>query len=177
MAGPLPPRIWIVGPCGSGKSYTADLLAARAGVPAVHLDDIHWNPGWVESTDEEMRPRVDAATAGPGWVADGNYTRIARDLRDRADLVVWLDLPFRTTFPRVVSRTFGRLARREVCCNGKYESLRETLLSPKSVLWWSITTHLRTRRRLEAELASKAHVRLRSARAVAAFLDGGPAAQ
>jgi adenylate kinase family enzyme len=165
-----PRRIWIVGPSGSGKSYTADMLAARAGVPAVHLDDIHWNPGWVESTDDEMRPRVEAATSGPGWVVDGNYTRIAGDLRERADLVLWLDLPFRVTFLRVVSRTFGRLARRETCCNGNRESLRETLLSPQSVLWWAITTHLRTRRRLGAELASKPHVRLRSPREVAEFL-------
>jgi adenylate kinase family enzyme len=165
-----PRRIWIVGPCGSGKSHVADLLAARAGVPAVHLDDLHFEPGWVEVPDHEMRVEVDAATAAPGWVVDGNYGGVARDLRRRADLVVWLDLPFRTTFPRVVARTFSRWARRETCCSGNREGFRDTFLSRQSIFWWAITTHRRTRRKLEDELASQPHVRLRSPRDVSAFL-------
>ncbi len=175
MAGALPRRIWIVGPCGAGKSYTADLLAAHAGVPAVHLDDLHWKPGWVASTADEMRPKVDAATAGPGWVVDGNYGRVSDDLRRRADLVIWLDLPFRTTFPRVVSRTFRRLIRGEACCNGNRESVREAFFSRQSVLWWAIKMHLRTRRKLEDELATTPHVRLRSAQEAAAFLENSMA--
>jgi adenylate kinase family enzyme len=166
----LPPRIWVVGPCGSGKSHVADLLAARAGTSAVHIDDLHWKPGWVASSSDELRPRIDAATAGPRWVVDGNYGSVSRDFRPRADLVVWLDLPFTTTFPRLVGRTFRRWARKETCCNGNRESLRTTFLSRESVLRWAITTHRRTRRKLTEELASRPHVRLRSRREVALFL-------
>jgi adenylate kinase family enzyme len=39
-------RLWIVGPPGSGKSILADRLGALLSCPVVHLDEIHWLPGW-----------------------------------------------------------------------------------------------------------------------------------
>jgi adenylate kinase family enzyme len=166
----LPPRVWIVGPCGSGKSWLADRLAVLRGVPAVHLDDLHHLPGWRESPPEELRAKVDAATRGPAWVADGNYSTVIADLRARADLTVWLDLPFHVTFPRVVSRTLRRAFTGELCCNGNRESLVTAFFRRDSILLWSITTHRRTRRGLGQRLATLPHVRLRTRRDVAEFI-------
>ena len=33
---------------GAGKSTLARALGARAGLPVIHIDPIHWMPGWVE---------------------------------------------------------------------------------------------------------------------------------
>jgi len=166
----LPPRVWIVGPCGSGKSWLCERLASRRGVPAVHLDDLHHLPGWRQALPEELHAKVEAATRGPAWVADGSYGSVIADLRGRADLVVWLDLPFRVTFPRVVSRTFRRAFTGELCCNGNRESLVTAFLRKDSIFLWAITTHRRTRGRLAEQLAPLPHVRLRTRRAVAEFV-------
>ena len=139
-------------------------------MPAIHLDDLHHLPGWRESPPEELRAKVDAATRGAAWVADGNYGSVIADLRARADLVVWLDLPFHVTFRRVVSRTLRRSITGELCCNGNRESLVTAFFRRDSILLWAITTHLRTRRRLTEQVASIPHVRLRTRRAVAEFV-------
>lgn len=46
-------RVMIVGQPGSGKSRLAQALGARTGLPVVHIDTIHWQPGWVERSFNE----------------------------------------------------------------------------------------------------------------------------
>jgi adenylate kinase family enzyme len=49
-------RVMIVGQPGSGKSTLARKLGQRTGLPVIHIDTIHWQPGWVErSWDEKTR--------------------------------------------------------------------------------------------------------------------------
>ena len=115
-------------------------------------------PGWIEPPDDEMRADVDAVTGQARWVVEGNYDRVMNDLRKRADLVVWLDLPLRTTFPRVLVRTFRRLTRGETICNGNRESLRMALLTRESILVWAVRSHRPHRRRSAQELAARPHV-------------------
>jgi adenylate kinase family enzyme len=170
MAVALPRRIWIVGPTGAGKSTLASALAARLGVPAIHLDDIHWQPGWVELPRAELIERVGPIVAGDAWVIDGNYSDVRRAHGSRAELFVWLDPPFAVAFFRVLRRTLSRAAKRELCCNGNTESLTNAFFTRDSVLLWVIHTHGGRRRQLTDEMKSKPHVRLRSAREVAAFL-------
>lgn len=108
-------RIQVMGPSGSGKTTVALRLAAALGVPHVELDALHWLPGWAERDAQEFRDRVHAATEGDGWVASGNYTRRALDiLRERADMIVWLDLPLHTTIPRILARSWRRWRAREL---------------------------------------------------------------
>jgi adenylate kinase family enzyme len=49
-------RVMIVGQPGSGKSTLARKLGQRTGLPVIHIDTIHRQPGWVErSWDEKTR--------------------------------------------------------------------------------------------------------------------------
>ena len=171
MAGELPRRIWVVGISGAGKSTVADTLAARLGVTAVHLDDIHWQPGWVELPRAELIARVGPLVAGDAWVIDGNYSDVRRAHGERTELYVWLDPPLVTAFFRVLRRTLRRIARDEVCCNGNKESLANAIFGPDSVLWYVVRMHGPRRRKLTEEMAGKPHVRLRSRRDVAAYLE------
>ena len=156
----------MVGPCGSGKSTVAVRLARVLGVEATHLDDIHWKPGWVESTPAEEQAALARVLAQSVWVVDGNYSALRGAWRDAVELFVWLDLPLNVTLPRLLSRCLVRAFKRVPCCNGNTESLRGTLFSKESLLLWALTTHQRRKRQLAQELAGRPHVRLRSARAV-----------
>ena len=171
MADPLPRRIWIVGPTGAGKSTVAAALAARLGVSAVHLDDLHWAPGWVERSEQDLIDRLAPLVAGDAWVVDGNYSHARRAHGGRAELFVWLDLPFRTTFPRLLRRAVNRSFSGETCCNGNRESLSRAFLHKDSILLWSIRTRFIGRRDYAEEFATRPHLRLRSAREVSAFVE------
>lgn len=100
-------RIAVIGCSGAGKSRLAKELAARLGVPAIHLDARYWRPGWVETPADEWEAKQPELFAGDAWVADGNFHGTLRHRTARADTVVFLDFPRRTCLLGV----FGRLLR------------------------------------------------------------------
>lgn len=97
-------RIMVVGPAGSGKSTLTRDLGALLNLPVIHLDTLYWRPGWVEPPFDEFAEQVAAAAAGDRWVIDGNYSRAFAPRFARADLVVFLDFPRRTSLWRVTKR-------------------------------------------------------------------------
>src|SRR3954453_4126454 len=162
----------VVGTTGSGKTWFARALAARLGVRHIELDEVHWGPNW--TAREDFRGRVAAATAAESWVTDGNYSKAQDLVLSRADTVVWLDVPFRVIFPRLVRRTTGRLISREPMWNGNREPILG-LLYPEGPVIWSVRTFRPNRRKYEAMFSSPDHARLdvhrlRSAQEAAAFL-------
>jgi len=105
-----PARVAVAGTSGSGKTTTAGRISALLGVPYVELDDLHWGPDW---TPRETFPAdVRGLVAQDRWVTDWQY-RVARPLvADRAEMIVWLDLPLRVRLWRVIRRTVTRRLRR-----------------------------------------------------------------
>ena len=76
-------RVFVTGAPGSGKTT----LSRQLGLPVFEMD----------------RGEAPADLDGE-WVVDGVFTwDIARYLT-RADVIVWLDLPMRTTIPRILRR-------------------------------------------------------------------------
>lgn len=138
-------RISIIGTSCAGKSTFARQLAAAHAIPHVELDDIHWNPNWIETPDDILRERVRAEIARDAWVIDGNYQQIRSELWARADTVIWLDYSFFTVFSRALKRTFRRVFFGEPCCNGNRESLRGTF-SRDSILLWVLQTYWKRRK-------------------------------
>jgi adenylate kinase family enzyme len=155
----------VIGPTGSGKTTFSRALAEKLGVPHVELDALHWRSGWVMAPPEDIRARVAEALTGDGWVIDGNYGgTLGTTVFDEADEIVWLDLPFSTTFPRVLRRTLRRLRTREqLWGTTNRETFRSAFLSRDSIILYSIRSYRRRRRQCLELVERRPHVRLRSA--------------
>jgi adenylate kinase family enzyme len=130
-----------VGSSGAGKSTLARALAKRLEVPYVELDALMHQPGWQLRPDDQFMDEVEKATSQPGWVVDGNYRRfvIEGPVWQRADAVVWLDLPRRTVMRQVIARTVRRAVTREALWNGNREPISNFVsLDPDdNIILWS----------------------------------------
>lgn len=165
-------RIVIKGTSGAGKTTLARAVSERLRVPCIELDAHHHGPDWRAASAEELRASVAAALDDArGWVVDGNYeAKLGDFVLDRAELVVWLDLPFGTKLWRLVRRTARRWWWSEELWNGNRETLLHTVWGRDALFWWMVRKHWANRRNLPRKLASRRYVRLRSAEEVAAWL-------
>jgi adenylate kinase family enzyme len=177
-------RVSVIGNTGSGKSTFARALSSEVDLPHVDLDDLFWNPGWVETPDDEFGARVAAAIADDEWIVSGNYlSRVAPMVWARADTIIWLDLPLAVVLYRSVTRTIRRAVTREVVCNGNREKLRFLLPVGETPLWVFAIRHQKVHRpRIEQMLTEQPHAtihRLRSRAEVSRFLGAvsGPTAR
>ena len=170
----LPDRIWIMGPTGSGKSTLAAKLGEALDYPVTHMDDIHWQPNWVEAPREETIARVQEKAQAERWVIEGGYTFVRDTLLDRIEQFVWLDIPLWVRLPRLIRRGVDRSVNKIPCCNGNYETLRRTFFDRDSLLLFAVQHSRITRRKALATLAQAPetpYVRLRKPKAVAAWFE------
>ena len=105
-------RVLVIGISGAGKSTFARALAAKTGLPLIHLDKEFWQPGWTETPRPAWRSKVAELAQRERWIMDGNYGA-SLDLRlPRADRVVWFDYPTHVCLRRILWRiatTYGRV--------------------------------------------------------------------
>jgi len=165
-------RVVVTGLAGSGKSTFAFALAAKTGLPVIHLDLAFWKPGWVAPSESEWREKQRVVLAGDAWIADGNYHETL-DLRlGHADTLVVLDMPWWLCSGRAPLRGFrmpGELP--EGCDYSARARLRDE---------WRLAGRIWRKRRVEPERERDVisqygqhlvvHV-LTSAQAVSDFLD------
>jgi adenylate kinase family enzyme len=93
-------RIAIIGPSNTGKSTLAVAMGRALGVPAVHLDQMRFQPhsDWVQRPDAEFYALHDEAILGDGWVMEGNYSKVLPQRLARATGLIltadnrWLSL-------------------------------------------------------------------------------------
>ena len=143
-------RISVVGNSGSGKTTVAKALAARLSVPHVELDAIYHQANWTPLPTDQFRRHVADAITGDGWVVDGNYSSVRDVIWERADTVVWLDLPRRVVMRRVAARTLHRMVRGEELWNTNRERWRNLLDADSSIIVWAWTQHDKYRQRYSA---------------------------
>jgi adenylate kinase family enzyme len=162
-------RIAITGPGGSGKTTLAHELARLLGIRHIEIDALHHGPNWESCGPDVLRERVLAATEHGGWVTDSTYhTMLGSFVVDRADLLVWLDLPVPLVMWRLLRRTYVRNRDQVVLWNGNVESgWRETF---RNLIWPSFRRAFENRREFPTRYAGVHVERLRSAGDVRAFV-------
>jgi adenylate kinase family enzyme len=172
----------IQGISGSGKTTLGAALAARLGVPHLETDALVHGPAWAETPDAELRAAMEEFMRSDGWVIDSDYRRkLGTLVLERADTVVWLDLPLRVCLRRLWGRTLPRIRERQELWNGNRESWRAAFLGWDSLFVYAIRKHVTQRRRMpellsRPELAHLRVVRLRSPAEVERWLESVPSA-
>lgn len=99
-------RVMIIGCMASGKSTLARELSERTGLPIIHLDRLHWLPGWVEREREAFQAELSLALDGEEWIVDGNYlgSGLTEKRLERCDTLIFFDLPAAVCVWHVLSR-------------------------------------------------------------------------
>ncbi|HEX3326789.1 MAG TPA: topology modulation protein [Actinomycetota bacterium] len=100
-------RVAIIGSGGAGKSRLATQIAARTGLPLIHLDPLFWRPGWSPAPADEARQALHKAIARDRWILDGNFLSDppGADPRfNRTDTVIFIDRPPAICLWRAISR-------------------------------------------------------------------------
>ena len=168
-------RICVIGM--GGKTSFSRALGAANGLPVIHHDEIGWMPDWtLRDKDEQLDlMRQQLASCGDGWVADGNLSQIEAELfLPKADLVVWLRMPYLSTWWRISWRSFQRAFHKKRVCGDNYETFTH-ILGRHSMIWWSLFHWHRSHRKIGETLQAVAHqaqvIRLTSYRELNAAYD------
>ncbi|MBP7770702.1 MAG: AAA family ATPase [Candidatus Pacebacteria bacterium] len=108
-------RISIVGLSGSGKSTLAQKISEKFGIPHVHIDRIWFEAGGHRSAGDEkdrervravIKEKVEELVRQDGWVTDGWYGHVQPIIAERADHIVFLDIPLYKRLASHLWRTF-----------------------------------------------------------------------
>lgn len=152
-----PRRVLVAGNSGAGKTTLAAHIAQAMGVSTQHIeiDALYHGPNWQpRSTFIED---VETFSQDETWVTEWSYTSIlGRTLTDRADLLVWIDLPRWQVAYQVLKRTLQRRMFRQELWNGNIEPpLRTFFTDPEHVARYAIV-HYSTKRQKFLRMADKA---------------------
>lgn len=170
-----PRRVLVAGVSGSGKTTLAGTIASRIDAPHTEIDSLYHGPNWTPRP--EFAGDVDRFSRRPVWVSEWQYRAVRPMLAERADLLVWLDLPFwRSTFPRLARRTVTRRLGRVEIWNGNIEPPLWTLVTDRDhILRWGIRTRHKYRGAFEGVERTFPHlvvVRLCTTAQVTSWLSG-----
>lgn len=142
-----PRRVLITGVTGSGKTTLCARIGERLGVPATEMDALHWGEGWVERT--EFRADAAALAAEDAWVTELQYqSKLGDKFVERADTLVWLDLPEWVSLGRLVRRTVTRSLLREQIWGRVVEPPLWTVFTDRDHIirwWWKTRKNAATR--------------------------------
>lgn len=96
-------KITIIGNCGSGKSTLAKRIGEKLNIPHIHLDRFWFEAnGHITNKESEeekekvrvyIKNKVEELIKLDSWVSDGWYLRIQPLISEKADHVVFLDIP------------------------------------------------------------------------------------
>lgn len=87
-------RIAIIGSPGLGKTTFARKLNAKTGLPLIHLD-IYYHDTTKNYYHDKVawKARVATFVQQDKWIIDGNYGATMAERFDRADTIVYFDMP------------------------------------------------------------------------------------
>ncbi|MDO4167574.1 MAG: DNA topology modulation protein [Eubacteriales bacterium] len=161
----------IIGYSGSGKSTLAQTLGEKYHCEVLHLDCVHWLPGWQERDHTEQNAMIsNFLDTHESWVIDGNYRATCYERRmNEATQIIFLDFPRHICLYRAIKRYISyRGKSRESMTEGCMEKI------DLEFLWWILhkgrDQKHKKRYQYVCEKYAKKTVVLKNPRAVKKFL-------
>ncbi|KND50419.1 MAG: DNA topology modulation protein [Parcubacteria bacterium C7867-007] len=115
-------RVTILGLPGSGKSTLARKISEKLNIPYIHIDRFWLEAGGghnskttpdPEKAHANVREKVLEAIQAESWVSDGVYRLVQPEIANRADAVVFLDIPLWERLLNHAARTIHRKSRHD----------------------------------------------------------------
>lgn len=112
-------RVNIIGLPASGKTTLAKAISKKFSIPHIHIDRFWFESGGVagrhdtpelEAVRREVLRRTSQETEQESWVSDGVFMLVQEMIADRADTIVFLDLPLFVRLIHHARRTFFEVA-------------------------------------------------------------------
>jgi adenylate kinase family enzyme len=128
-------------------------------LPLVHMDQLGWHAGWVETEKAELNARLAEVVAQEAWLIEGNYGSTLAPRLARSDTVIYLDFPIRLCLARLIRRILTHRGRSRPDmpegCPERFDA---------AFFWYVMNWNTGPRVRTEAKLAgySGKVIRLRS---------------
>ena len=99
-------KIAIICNAGSGKYILAQKLHALIKLPMYHLDKYFWKPGWVRPDLVEYEKIHNALCDKDEWIIDGMNLKFLAYRAQKADMIIFLDIPRYKCFWNIFKRTW-----------------------------------------------------------------------
>lgn len=107
-------RIFIVGIYGSGKSSLSKKIKEISKYEAYDLDEIKYKRKYDQIRSVKQRLKIIKQISNKKtWIAEGAWLDYALDLYKKADIVIFLEIPKKTIYKRIIIRHFKRKFHKE----------------------------------------------------------------
>ena len=117
-------RVSIHGPPGAGKTWFAERLADRLGLPLHHLDRLYLDDDWQERPVAEADAKLSRLVEGERWIIEGIYPSSYMARMRLADTVFVLHISRFQRLMRLIGRVLANRGRKQPAMpQGKPEEL------------------------------------------------------
>ncbi|MBU4501999.1 MAG: AAA family ATPase [Nanoarchaeota archaeon] len=128
-------RIYVLGTCGSGKSYLARELSEILGIKHYDLDDIFWERKFGKKRDKKERLKLFRKLCNKKkWIVEGAYSVWIDYGIKKSDLVIVLDTKIPVSLWRIIKRTIKREKSKKLGKDRYNESWQDLIGLIKAVL-------------------------------------------
>ena len=118
-------KVLIIGSGGAGKSTFAKRLSEKTGLEVIHLDQLYWQPNWVETPKDEWQETVKKIIKSDKWILDGNFGGTMEMRVEACDTVIFLEMPRTVCVYRILKRVakYRNKTRPDMAkgCNEKFD--------------------------------------------------------
>lgn len=97
-------KIIVIGCGGAGKSTFSRKISKKFNIPVYHLDKLFWNKGWVETPKEKFDSDIKKILNRDKWIIDGNYLRTLDMRAEKADTIIFINMPTYLCLYRIIKR-------------------------------------------------------------------------